>query len=178
MPSPPQFKAPEKPQACIILIGMAAAGKSSVGRKIAELTGYAHMDTDYLIEATYGAPLQEIADRFSKEEFLDMESKVISSIKVQRTVISTGGSVVYREQAMYHLQRLGRLVHLDVPLPIIEERIARKPNRGLAIAPGQTIGDLFLEREALYRRWADISVATGTTDVLDSARNVLQALCL
>lgn len=176
MPTPPRFQAPEKPQPCIILIGMAAAGKSAVGRKLAELTGYAHLDTDFLIEATYGAPLQAIADTLSKEEFLTVEGEIIRAIKVQRAVISTGGSAVYRPQAMRHLQSLGCLVHLDVPLDTILERIARKPDRGLAIAPGQTIADLFYEREALYRQWADFSVTTGQASVAESAHKVLRAV--
>ena len=64
-------------------------------------------------------------------------------------VLATGGSVVYRPEAMRYLTSLGPVVFLDVPLPLILERISRKPDRGLAIAPGQTVGDLFREREAL-----------------------------
>ncbi|MEG2004570.1 MAG: homoserine kinase [Bilophila sp.] len=161
---------------CITIIGMAGAGKSTVGRSVAEALGWAHVDSDHLIEATYGVRLQRVTDALDKDGFLDVESRVISSIRMQRTVLSTGGSVVYRTEAMRALSKLGPIVHLDVPLDIILERIARKPDRGLAIAPGQTVKDLFLERELLYRRWATCSVLVDDRPVQVSVGAVLDAL--
>lgn len=146
---------------CVSLIGMAASGKSTVGRRLAETLDLAHVDSDFLIEATYGVCLQDVADSMNKERFLDTEAAIVGSVNLRRAVISSGGSVVYREETMHHLRRLGPLVYLDVPLDIILERIARKPDRGLAIAPGQTIEDLYNERAALYRRWADFTLQAG-----------------
>ena len=133
---------------CVTLIGMAGAGKSTVGRAVAERLGWAYVDTDHLIESTYGARLQDVTDALDKERFLDVEARVIQSLRMQRAVLATGGSVVYRPEAMRYLTSLGPVVFLDVPLPLILERISRKPDRGLAIAPGQTVEDLFREREA------------------------------
>lgn len=143
---------------CITLIGMAGAGKSTVGRALAQALGWALADTDHIIEAAYAVPLQKVADALSKDNFLDLESQTIQSLRLTRTVLATGGSVVYRAEAMHHLASLGPVVHLDVPLDVALERIARNPDRGLAIAPGQTLEDLFYERETLYRRYADFSV--------------------
>ena len=150
---------------CVTLIGMAGAGKSTVGRAVAERLGWAYVDTDHLIESTYGARLQDVTDALDKERFLDVEARVIQSLRMQRAVLATGGSVVYRPEAMRYLTSLGPVVFLDVPLPLILERISRKPDRGLAIAPGQTVEDLFREREALYRQWATCRVAAGDIDV-------------
>lgn len=161
---------------CVVIIGMAASGKSTIGRTLAEAMGMAHVDTDALIESTYGMRLQAIADALGKETFLDVESAVVSSANVRRVVLSTGGSVIYREQTMRHLSTLGPILHLDVPLPIILERIARKPDRGLAIAPGQTIEDLFAERDALYRKWAECSLQTGSFSVAESTQAALDYL--
>jgi shikimate kinase len=58
----------------------------------------------------------------------------------------------------------------------ILERIARNPDRGLAIAPGQTVEDLFREREELYRRYADVTVPTAGIGAVESARRVLEKL--
>ena len=145
---------------CVTLIGMAGAGKSTVGRAVAERLGWAYVDTDHLIESTYGARLQDVTDALDKERFLDV----------------TGGSVVYRPEAMRYLTSLGPVVFLDVPLPLILERISRKPDRGLAIAPGQTVEDLFREREALYRQWATCRVAAGDIDVSETANAVFDAI--
>lgn len=154
--------APKIPQdLCISIVGMAAAGKTRIGAEIARILGWAHVDADHLIESIYGARLQEITDVMSKDEFLDLEAHVICKIRLKRAVISTGGSVVYREAAVEHLKTLGPILHLDVPLDIILERIARKPDRGLAIAPGQTIEDLFNERHLLYRKAAQLTVKGG-----------------
>ena len=140
---------------------MAGAGKSTIGRQLARLLDWKLVDTDQLIEAAYGVPLQDITDKLGKEAFLDVEAMVICAIKAHRVVLATGGSVVYRENAMSHLRSLGPIAYLDVPLPLILERIARNPSRGLAIAPGQSVEDLFREREALYARYADYTIDAG-----------------
>ncbi|MCL2123595.1 MAG: homoserine kinase [Desulfovibrionaceae bacterium] len=148
-------------QACITLIGMAGAGKSTVGRQLARLLDWKLMDTDQLIESVYGVPLQDITDKLGKDAFLDMEATVICAIRAHRVVLATGGSVVYRENAMAHLRLLGPVAYLDAPLPVILERIARNPLRGLARAPGQSVEELFREREVLYARYADCAIDAG-----------------
>ena len=69
---------------CVTLIGMAGAGKSTVGRAVAERLGWAYVDTDHLIESTYGARLQDVTDALDKERFLDVEARVIQSLRMQR----------------------------------------------------------------------------------------------
>lgn len=155
---------------CITLIGMAGAGKTTVGIQLAQQLDWAHVDTDTLIEATYGTSLQAIADSMDKESFLDIEGSVIMRIGARRTVLSTGGSVVYRDAAMQHLLSLGPVLYLDVALPVILERIARNPDRGLAIAPGQTIEDLYNERKALYERYATYTLDAGNRTPIECAQ--------
>ncbi len=150
---------PSKTAPCISLIGMAGVGKSTIGQALARELGWAFVDSDHIIEALYGARLQTVTDELGKDAFLDVEDAVVASLRLQRAVIATGGSVVYRERCMRHLQSLGPIVYLDAPLDIIEERISRNPQRGLAIAPGQTIADIFHEREALYQRYCTIRCA-------------------
>ncbi len=146
---PPTHQSP-----CLTIIGMPGAGKSTVGQALAHQLEWAFVDTDHLIEASYAARLQSITDAMGKEEFLDIESTIVQTLRVRRTVIATGGSVVYREAAMRHLQHLGAVIYLDVPLSLIIKRIALNPERGLAIAPGQTIEDLYEERRNLYQKYA------------------------
>ena len=161
---------------CITFIGMAGAGKTTVGRLVARSLDWAFADSDHIIEATFGAPLQTIADSMSKDAFIDMESEVVCGLHSTRTVIATGGSVIYRERSMEHLRRFGPVVYLDVPMPVVLERIARNPDRGLAIAPGQTLEELFREREELYRRYADVTVAACGVTPAESARRVIEKL--
>jgi shikimate kinase len=153
---------------------MAGAGKSTVGRQLARLLDWKLVDTDLLIEAAYGVPLQDITDKLGKDAFLDVEATVIRSIRAHRVVLATGGSVVYRESAMTHLHALGPVAYLDVPLSVIRERIARNPLRGLAIAPGQSVEDLFREREALYARYADCAISAGELSPEACAKTILE----
>ncbi len=150
----------EKDEACVVVIGMAGSGKSTIGRALAKRLDYAFVDTDILMESAYGAPLQEVTDALTREEFLDLEARFVSSLRLGRCVVATGGSVVYREAAMEHLKKLGPIVSLMAPLEVIEARIALKPDRGLAIGEGQTVADLFNEREPLYKKYGDLSCDT------------------
>ncbi|MBR3663341.1 MAG: shikimate kinase [Desulfovibrio sp.] len=157
------IKRSEKAIPCLTLIGMPGAGKTTIGKLLAKKVRWPYLDSDHLIEATYGRRLQDIVDATDKERFLAIESQVICSIRAQRLIIGTGGSVVYHKAAMEHLKALGPIVHLDIPLALVEERIAGNPERGIAIAPGQTLADIYRERDALYHEWSDFSCNNSTT---------------
>ncbi len=179
MHSTPQYVPhPSKvpPGGCVIVIGMAAAGKTTVGRELAAILGWGQLDTDNLIESTYGTSLQNIADSMSKEEFLDLEGGILCRLSVKNTVVSTGGSAVYRAKAMRHLSCMGPVVYISVPLPVILERIARKPERGLAINPGQTVEDLYNERVRLYEAVASHTVQGGLGPARDYALQIAEWL--
>jgi shikimate kinase len=154
-----QFSFPEDKS--VIIIGMAAAGKSTMARALADRLGRGWLDSDDLIEAAYGLKLQALAESMGKEEFLRAEAAVIRSIRGSGQVIATGGSAVYDSGAVAHLRSLGPLLYIEVPLAIIEKRIARRPDRGLARTPGQTVAQLFAERHELYERAADLRVKGG-----------------
>lgn len=161
---------------CITLIGMASAGKSTLGKILAHELGWVFIDTDHLIEGQYGTNLQAVTDSMTKDEFLDVECSVVSALRAKRCIIATGGSVVYREEAMKHLSSLGPVCHLDVSLPTILERISENPDRGLAIAPGQTIEDLYNERAALYKKYASFSVKCENKTAGECVTALLTAL--
>lgn len=149
---------------CVSLIGMAAAGKSTLGRLLAEKLGWAHLDTDRMIEAYYGLPLQEVLDGMGLDRFITAEERIVSLLGVRRAVVSTGGSVVYGPRAMARLKLLGPVVHLDVSLENFLKRVGDGGNRGLAIAPGSTLADLYSERQPLYRAAADFTLNTDSPD--------------
>lgn len=151
---------------CVILIGMAGAGKTTIGNRLAKKLGWAFIDTDFLIESLYAAPLQSIVDSMTREQFLDIESSMICEIRAHRCIIATGGSVVYRPAAMAHLANLGLITHLSADVEKIKERIAINPQRGMVFGPGQTIETLFNERDLLYKKYSVLScdTARGTPD--------------
>jgi shikimate kinase len=164
------------PQSCVSIVGMAAAGKTTIGRELAALIGWPQIDTDNVIEATYGARLQRITDELDKEGFLDLEGEIVSRLNVRRCIVSTGGSVVYRDFAVQHLKSMGPIVYISVPLPIILERFARKPDRGMAMNPGQTIEELYAERVRLYEAAADFTIRGGRAPASAYARGIARWL--
>lgn len=174
MPCMPPHPDKIRPMGCITLIGMAASGKTTIGRELAAQIGWAHIDTDHLIEAHYGARLQQVTDSMSGPDFLDLESRIIRSLAAANVVISTGGSVVYRQEAVNFLANLGPIIYIDVPLPVIEARIARKPDRGLVMAPNQTIEDLYNERKALYATAASVTFTGSEAPAVSLARKMAE----
>ncbi len=160
----------------IVLIGMPGSGKSTVGRPLANRLGYAFLDTDHVIEAGEDKPLGAVLAGSGLQQFLDLESRYICGLHCERTVVSTGGSVVYCDAAMQHLRELGVVVFLDVPLPVLEMRLADLAERGVVIAPDQSIASLEQERRPLYERYADAVVACGDDSAEDVAARVMDAV--
>ena len=84
----------------ITLVGMPGAGKSTVGVVLAKIAGYHFLDSDLLIQQKMGKLLHELIEIHGREGFLEIEGEINASIEAKRTVIATGGSVVYEENAM------------------------------------------------------------------------------
>ena len=160
----------------IILIGMPGAGKSTVGVLLAKTLGYAFLDTDLVIQQREGALLQPLVDSLGVEAFLDVEADAICSVECRGTVIAPGGSAVCRERAMSHLRALGRIVYLHLPLEELERRLSNISTRGIAMAPGETLADLFARRAPLYRNYADLTVDVGRQSLEETVAQVLRAL--
>lgn len=139
----------------IVLIGMPGAGKSTVGVILAKQLARNFLDTDLLIQVEEGQSLQQIVDREGYLSLRRIEERVLLGLACRDHVIATGGSAVYGESAMEHLRALGAIVFLDVDLPTLVGRIRDFGTRGVARRPEQTLADLFEERSALYRRFAE-----------------------
>ena len=142
----------------IILIGMPGAGKSTIGVVLAKALGYHFIDSDLLIQDAEEKRLFEIIDEVGIDGFLEVENRVNAGIQVHRTVIATGGSVVYGEEAMEHLKSIGTVVYINVPYEDLQKRLGGLLKRGVAIRKGNTLLDLYNERVPLYKKYADITV--------------------
>lgn len=142
----------------IILIGMPACGKSTVGVVLAKTVNKGFLDTDLLIQQREGRRLQEIIDAEGNDYFRRVERSVLLDFNGSGQVVATGGSAVYFEDAMEHFRRDGVVVYLKVSLDNILERMNNIRTRGISIDKGQTIEELYLERVPLYEKYADITV--------------------
>lgn len=143
----------------IILIGMPACGKSTLGVVAAKHLGYDFTDTDILIQKKHNATLPQLIGRFGVGGFLDIEGEVISGISpTHPSVIATGGSAVHRAYAMEHLCSLGTVIYLRAEPDILKERISSPEARGIAMEKGMTFEELYALRAPLYEKYADITV--------------------
>lgn len=160
----------------IILIGMPGSGKSTVGVLLAKALRRNFVDTDLLIQEETGNGLQDILDHQGISTFLLIEESVILRWQPSAQVVATGGSVVYSEAAMQHLTSTGLCVYLEVPVSILEERLSNLDSRGVVRQPGQSIHDLWAERDPLYRKWADVIVENGHENHEQVVGEIQQAL--
>ena len=142
----------------IVLIGMPGCGKSTVGVVLAKALSMEFVDSDIVIQRTEGKRLSEIIDECGTEGFRAVENRVNATLDVHRSVIATGGSVIYGPEAMAHLREIGIVVYLRLSYPAIEERLGDLHARGVSIKPGQTLHDLYDERCPLYERYAHVTV--------------------
>ena len=156
----------------IVLIGMPAAGKSTIGVLLAKSAGLAFVDTDLEIQRKTNSKLQEIINKSGIEHFLKIEEEVIARLAVEESVIATGGSAVYSQRAMSHLKENGIIVFLKVPLCDIKKRLDNISTRGIAMSAGSTLDSIFLERMPLYEKYADITVDAS----LDCAEAVVEQI--
>lgn len=160
----------------ITLIGMPGVGKSTIGVVLAKVLGYEFMDSDLLIQRQEKRRLHQIIEQEGVEGFKAIENRVNASIETENTVIATGGSVVYCEEAMDHLKKTGKVVYLRLSLDSLAKRLGNLEKRGVLLKEGQTLKSLYEERVPLYERYADIVIDEEGKDLEASLQAVLETL--
>ena len=153
----------------IILVGMPSCGKSTLGHLLAEKLGYTFLDTDDVIVQQNGCSLQDIIDAHGRDVFMEREEAAVLSVDTHKTVIATGGSVVYSPAAMAHLKKLGRVVYLYISYDMLKDRIGDPRPRGVVFAPGFGLWEMYQERTALYDHYADITLVETPEDTTEQS---------
>ena len=160
----------------IILIGMPGCGKSTVGVVLAKTLGIGFVDTDLIIQQNENRLLQDIIDSDGIDYFLDCEEKAIKTLNCKNSVIATGGSVVFRDGAMEHLKKLGKICYIDVPVNVLIERLNNIKTRGIAAKKGQTVESIYNERAMLYKKYCDFSVELHNVSVEKAVETIKQKI--
>lgn len=158
----------------IVLIGMPAVGKSTVGVVVAKRLGYEFVDTDLLIQKQEKRLLKEIIAQEGNDGFLAIENQVNRDLDVENAVIAPGGSVVYCEEAMEHYKKTGTVVYLKVAYETINRRIQNAKSRGVVLKEGQTLKDLYEERVCLFEKYADYTICEDGLTIEETIGNVLK----
>ena len=159
----------------IILVGLMAVGKSTVGRLLAQSLGFVFYDSDQVIEERAGAPISWIFDVEGEVGFRDREEHVLDDLTQQQgIVLATGGGAVLRPSNRKVLAKRGIVVHLDSPLDRLVQRTRRDRKRPLLQQgnPRATLARLQNEREHLYREIADYRFVTDRQGPRALARQI------
>ncbi|HBI61117.1 MAG TPA: shikimate kinase [Lachnospiraceae bacterium] len=157
----------------IILIGMPGAGKSTIGVVLAKKTGYSFIDSDLLIQEREKMLLYEIIEQKGLETFKQIENEVNAAIQTERSIIATGGSVIYGKKAMAHFQAIGSIIYLKLDYQEIENRVGNLEQRGVVLPPGYTLKELYQERTPLYEKYADFTIDCNNKSI----REIVTELC-
>lgn len=162
----------------ITLIGMAGAGKSTIGKALAKHLNYTFIDVDRLITGKTGMPLQALIDKQGDSALIRFEEEAILGLEqLDNCIISPGGSVIYSREAMRHLKEISKIVFLDAPFRSIVKRIPNARKRGIVGLRDRSLKELFEERLILYNKYADFSIKIrGKENVQGLAERVIK-LC-
>lgn len=160
----------------IVLIGMPGVGKSTLGVILAKELGYEFIDADLLIQKREKKLLKEIIATRGVEGFIQVENEVNASIEADKSIIATGGSVIYGKEAMEHLSHIGTIIYLMISYEEVDKRLGNLKGRGVVLRKGQTLKDLYIERTPLYEKYANIVVEEDGKDIEQTLEEILKKL--
>lgn len=162
----------------VVLIGMPGAGKSTLGVVLAKILNYDFVDADLVIQNQCDKTLQKIIDACGPEGFIEVENQVLSGLQAENSIISTGGSAVYSDEAMRHLSEIGTVVYLKISYDQLVHRLSDLRERGVVMKDGigMSLRELFDERRPLYEKYADITVDVDDLTITAAARKVADAI--
>lgn len=163
----------------IFLIGAMGAGKSTIGRHLAELLGKEFQDSDQEIEKRTGASIPLIFEIEGEAGFRNRESSILDDLtRKSNIVLATGGGVILSADNRRNLHARGVVVYLHAPLETILQRTRRDRHRPLLQTADRrsTLESILKAREPIYQQTADIVVETAHRSPITVAREIARKL--
>ena len=162
----------------IVMVGMMGAGKSAIGRRLAQRLGLPFVDADTEIERAAGCTVAEIFDRHGEAAFRDGERRVIARLLDGPVgVLATGGGAFMDPDTRARIRGRAITVWLKADLDTLVERVARRGHRPLLKNgdPREVLMRLMETRGPIYAE-ADITVETGNSPASATVERVIEAL--
>ncbi|MBB3570407.1 shikimate kinase [Rhizobium sp. BK491] len=162
----------------LVFVGLMGAGKSSIGRPVAQQLGLPFVDTDIEIERVSRMTIAELFAAYGEQEFRALETRVIKRLlKGGPRVVSTGGGAFINESTRLHVKRGSLSVWLKADLDVLWERVNKRDTRPLLKTenPKQTLENLMNARYPIYAE-ADITVLSRDVNKDIMVREVLAAI--
>ncbi len=163
----------------IFLVGPMGTGKSTVGKRLAEVLGYHFYDSDKEIEKRAGVSISWIFEMEGEARFRSRERKILAELTRQRNIVlATGGGTVLDEENRQQLRSYGHTVYLYSSVEQLCRRTAKDKNRPLLKLKNrkQQIERLLLQRSQLYHDVADIELHTGEQSIQHIVADLMNKL--
>ncbi len=162
----------------LIFVGLMGAGKSVIGRLVAQTLGIPFVDTDAEIESVSRMTIAELFSQYGETEFRALETRVIERLLKQGPrVVSTGGGAFINEATRAQIKQGGLSVWLNADLDTLWDRVNRRDHRPLLKTenPRQTLENLMIQRYPIYAE-ADLTVMSVNIRKELMVNEVLQAI--
>lgn len=151
----------EKLNGNIIFIGLMGAGKTTLGKHIAQMLGRPFYDSDHEICASSGVSIPTIFEMEGEQGFRDRETAMLKKLTaLDNIVLSTGGGAVLREENRRNLREHGTVIYLHTRPEILLERTRYDTNRPLLRVenPLAKLQELYAVRDGIYRETAHLVI--------------------
>lgn len=160
----------------IILIGMPAVGKSTVGRLLAEKLAFDFYDLDKVICEKHHKSIQVLVDELGDEGFIKMEEAEMLNLPQDQVIIAPGGSLIFNDELMNSLKVCAEIVYLEDSFDNISARIPDLQTRGIVGLKTQSLKELYDLRTPLYKAHATLSVTCANKSWEQIADTIIQRL--
>ncbi len=171
--------APMPRTARVVLLGMMGSGKSSVGRALAQRTGWQFVDNDELVERATGRTARELLHADGEAVLRDAESQALrTGLSLEPPIIvATAAGTVLDDDDRALIDRGGFVVWLRAPAELLAARAAGAAHRPwLQDDPVGWFTRTLAERDPLYAQVADLTIDTTVSQPSDSAERIVAAL--
>lgn len=143
----------------IFMVGARGAGKTTVGRALAQALGYQFVDTDLFMQQTAQMTIAEIVAQEGWPGFRRRETEALQSLKQPSTIVATGGGAILAEENRRFMRQHGRVIYLRASASVLAQRLEEYPQEGqrptLTGRPiAEEMQDVLAAREALYQETA------------------------
>ncbi len=162
----------------LVFVGLMGAGKSVIGKRVANMLGLPFYDSDQEIEKAAQMPITEIFKIYGEAEFRTLEQRVILNlIKKSPLVLATGGGAYMNQDTRKAIHQNGISIWLKVDLDILMQRVSKRPTRPLlqTANPKETMQQLMEQRYPLYEK-ANLTINSHKESPYRVAKNVIRSI--
>ncbi len=162
----------------LVFVGLMGAGKSVIGKRVANMLGLPFYDSDQEVEKAAQMPITEIFKIYGEAEFRTLEQRVILNlIKKSPLVLATGGGAYMNQDTRKAIHQNGISIWLKVDLDILMQRVSKRPTRPLlqTANPKETMQQLMEQRYPLYEK-ANLTINSHKESPYRVAKNVIRSI--